>query len=87
MPLNEKIIDMPRRVDHRLIAIANAADIAIMHEEAGVYEIELPHITLDKQAIVEISQALSKLKIRQVQTIDILADELLGRDNSSEMAH
>ena len=87
MPLNEKIVDMPRRVDHRLITVANAADIAIMHEEAGVYEIEFPHITLDKQAIVEISQALSRLKVRQVQTIDVLADELLGRDNSSEIAH
>lgn len=87
MPLNEKIVDMPRRVDHRLVTVANAADIAIMHEEAGVYEIEFPAITLDKQAIVEISQALSRLKVRQVQIIDVLADELLGRDNSSEIAH
>ena len=84
---DRNLVDFPRRTDHRLHAIANAADLAIMHEEAGVYEIEFPHITLDKQAIVEISQALSKLKIRQVQTIDILADELLGRDNPSEMAH
>ena len=78
---------MPRRADHRLHAIASAADMPIRYDQDGVFEIQFPDIALDKQAIVEISQALSKLKIRQVQTIDILADELLGRDNPSEIAH
>lgn len=81
------VVEMPRRADHRLHAIANAADMPIMYDQDGVFEIQFPDIALDKQAIVEIAQALSKLKIRQVQTIDILADELLGRDNPSEIAH
>lgn len=84
---NSKIVEMPRRTDHRLHAVANAADLAIMLENDGVFEIQFPDIALDKQAVVEIAQALSRLKVRQVQTIDILADELLGRDNSSEIAH
>lgn len=81
------VVEMPVRSDHRLHAVANAADLAIMFEQDGVFEIEFPDIALDKQAVVEIAQALSRLKVRQVQTIDILADELLGRDTSSEIAH
>ena len=82
----KNLVDFPRRTDHRLHAIANAADMAIMYEEGGIFEIHFPDIALDQQAVVEIAQALSRMKLRQVQAIDILADELLGRD-SSETAH
>ena len=83
---NQNLVDFPRRTDHRLHAIANAADLAIMHEEHGIFEIHFPDVTLDQQAIVEIAQALSRMKLRQVQAIDILADELLDKD-ASEIAH
>lgn len=83
---NSNVVDLPMR-NQRLHAIANAADMPIMLDDSGTYEVHWPDVGLDQQAVVEVAQALSRLKMRQIQTIDILADELLGRDKSSEVAH
>lgn len=84
---NSNVVDLPMR-NQRLHAIANAADMPIMLDDSGgTYEVHFPDVGLDQQAVVEIAQALSRLKMRQVQTIDILVDELRGRDKSSEVAH
>lgn len=81
---NSKIVEIPHKNDHRLHAIANAADLTIMFENNGIFEIAFPEIALDAEAVVEIAQALSRLKIRQVQIIDILADELFESERSSD---
>lgn len=83
---NENVVNFPRRVDQRLLDIADAADIVIMHSEGAIFEIAFPETAMDAEAIVEIAQALSRLKVRQHQSIEILAADFMG-GKPSDTAH
>ena len=60
----------------KLQAMTNAADIGIIHHDAGLFEIDFPTIPMDAECIQDLCRAISNLKRRQHETIEIIAADL-----------
>lgn len=72
---------IPLRADNsdqlsKLQAMTNAADIGIIHDDNGLFEIDFPTIPMDAQCIQDLCRAISNLKRRQHETIEIIAADL-----------
>jgi len=60
----------------KLQAMTNAADIGIIHHDNGLFEIDFPTIPMDAECIQELCRAISNLKRRQHEMIEIIAADL-----------
>lgn len=72
---------IPLHADHsdeltKLTTMANAADIGIMHHDGGLFEIDFPTIALDAECIKELCLAISNLRKRQHEIIELMSADL-----------